>query len=222
VWWFFGHHGALVHGLFGTPKPGYRIGPAWAGAISHPLILATGLALTVALWLKRRRAARTLAMSGPIVRSKETILSGRDALLALALLLLLRCVLDTWDTVYYPLPFVFALLAWEARGPVNRLPVLALSTTVLVWIGFQWLPSHASPDVQAAFFLAWSLPLAAALGLRLFWPNRSQTAERSWIVWCARGQEMTVSALDRLVRTSWPSPVTTTRSSMRTPRRPGR
>ncbi len=26
VWWFFGHHGALVHGLFGAPKPGYRIG----------------------------------------------------------------------------------------------------------------------------------------------------------------------------------------------------
>ena len=24
VWWFLGHHGALVHGLFGAPKPGYR------------------------------------------------------------------------------------------------------------------------------------------------------------------------------------------------------
>ncbi len=29
VWWFLGHHGPLVHGLFGTPKPGYRTGPAW-------------------------------------------------------------------------------------------------------------------------------------------------------------------------------------------------
>lgn len=28
AWWFFGEHGGLVHGLFGAPKPGYRIGPA--------------------------------------------------------------------------------------------------------------------------------------------------------------------------------------------------
>ena len=100
VWWFFGHHGALVHGLFGAPKPGYRIGPAWANVVSHPLVLAAGLALAAALWL----------------RSRRTALSERDALLALALVLLLRCLLDTWDTVYYPLPFVFALLAWEITG----------------------------------------------------------------------------------------------------------
>ena len=31
--------------------------------------------------------------------------------------MLLRCVLDTWDTVYYLLPFVLALLAWEVARP---------------------------------------------------------------------------------------------------------
>ena len=35
-------------------------------------------------------------------------------------------------------------------------------------MSFQWLPGHASPDVQAAVFLAWSLPLTGALALRLF------------------------------------------------------
>jgi len=81
-------------------------------------------------------------------------------------------MLDTWNAVYYPVPFLLALLAWEVRGPQTRPPVLALSTTALVWISFEWLPLHASPDVQSAFFVAWSLPLVAALGLRLRAPER--------------------------------------------------
>jgi hypothetical protein len=225
VWWFLGHHGPLVHGLFGTPKLGYRTAPTWTGAVSHPLIIAMGLGLTAALWLRRRHPARSASRAafgaGARERSAGRILSGRDALLALALLLLLRCVLDTWDTVYYPLPFVLALLAWEVlgpdrrdalgrqrlRAPSGRPPVLALSSTVLAWISFQWLPSHVSPDAQAAFFLAWSLPLAVVLGKWLYAPRGSEIArhsghgrplqERS-----ASGQEMTVSALDRLLRTS--------------------
>ena len=99
VWWFLGHHGALVHGLFGSPKVGYRIAPGWVGGISHPLILLVGAAITVSLWLSRRRRTGSGALLGE-----------RDALLALALLLLMRCVLDTWDTEYYLLPCVFTLL----------------------------------------------------------------------------------------------------------------
>jgi Glycosyltransferase family 87 len=193
VWWFFGHHGALVHGLFGTPKPGYRIAPAWTGAISHPLVLAAGALIAAALWLRSRRAA----------------LPQQDALLALALVLLLRCLLDTWDTVYYPLPFVLALLAWEVRLDTRRPPVLALASSVLVWVSFRWLPAHVSADAQAAAFLAWSLPLAGWLGVRLLSPRRAALARRHDIVPAgvaaadgARDQETTVSALGRLVSTS--------------------
>lgn len=197
VWWFFGHHGALVHGLFGAPKPGYRTGPAWAGALSHPLIIGAGLLLTAALWLRRLHPLRLRAR-----RDGARALSERDALLALALLLLLRCLLDTWDNVYYLLPFVFALLAWEVGGPERRPPVLALSSTVLGWISFQWLPGHLSPDGQAAFFLAWSLPLAVVLGWWLYQPVRDDPARRSSVVWRARGEETTPSASGELVRTS--------------------
>jgi len=159
AFWFFGHHGEVVRGLFGTIKPGYRIAPAWVGTVSHPLILLAGLVIPASLWLQaRRRGLRRL--------------SERDALLALALMLLLRCLLDTWDTVYYPLPFVLALLAWEIIGETRRPPVFALLATVLMWISFQWLPAHVSADAQAAFFLAWSLPLAAVLALRLYVPRR--------------------------------------------------
>jgi hypothetical protein len=154
IWWFLGHHGPAVHGAFGQLKPGYRTGPAWTGTIAHPLILLVGFALSGALWLRVRRLPQRRA-------------GARTALLALALTMLLRCLLDTWDTEYYLLPFVFALLAWEVRGPVARLPLLAASSSVLAWLSFQWLPEHVSPDAQAALFLAWTVPLAVLLARRL-------------------------------------------------------
>jgi hypothetical protein len=192
AWWFFGHHGTLVHGLFGVPKPGYRTGPAWTGTISHPLIIAAGLAVSVALWLRGRRDTGAGTLPG------RASLSVRSALLALALLLLLRCLLDTWDTVYYPLPFIFALLCWEVSGPARRPPVLALSSTVLAWISFQWLPGHVSPDVQATFFLAWTVPLAALLAQRLIAPRRLTSTDRS----AGGRQETTVRSFVRPVSTS--------------------
>jgi hypothetical protein len=157
VWWFVGRHGALVHGVFGTPKPGYRTAPAWTGAISHGLILAVGAALALALLGRARRRAR----------SGLEPLPAHQALLALALIMLLRCLLDTWDNAYYPLPFLLALLAWEARAHPRRPPFLALSAAVLAWASFSWLPSHASADVQSALFLAWTLPLATWMALAL-------------------------------------------------------
>jgi hypothetical protein len=184
VLWFLGHHGALVHGAFGAPKPGFRIAPAWTGTVSHPLILAVGVAMTAALWLRRRR------------------LTEGEALLALALLLLMRCMLDTWDVVYYPLPFLVALLAWEVRAGPMRPPVLALAGTALVWVNFHWMQLHASADAEAAVFLAWALPFAAWLAIRVYWPGRpasrrSSEGERQGV-----GQETTASALGRLLSTS--------------------
>src|SRR5271155_5869483 len=120
VFWFLGHHGPVVRGLFDGVKPGYRTAPSWVGAASHPLILAVSVPLTALAWGRGRRGQS-------------------DALLLLALLLLLRCVLDTWDTVYYPIPFVLAMLAWESLGEQRRPAMLALSSTVLAWVSFQWL-----------------------------------------------------------------------------------
>ncbi len=194
LWWFLGRHGPTVHGLFGLAKPGYRTGPAWTGTIAHPLILLAGLTVSAAVWRHDRAAGRT---------------STRQALLALALIMLLRCVLDTWDTGYYLLPFLPALLAWEVRGPIERPPLLALASTVLAWLSFQWLPSHdVSPDIQAALFLAWSLGIALFLGERLLAPARAGTAaaaERSSRTGrgpSAGAQEITVSALSRPLSTS--------------------
>jgi hypothetical protein len=166
VWWFLGAANHVTSGVtravpIGAPlstHPEWRLAPPWLSGVTHPLIVAVGLA--GALWLQRRR------------RTGTRTVGERDALLVLALVMLVRCVLDNWDVMYYLLPFVFALLAWEARGPAKRPPVLALSSTVLAWISFQWLPSHASPDVQAAFFLAWVVPLAVGLAVALYAPGK--------------------------------------------------
>jgi hypothetical protein len=187
VWWFLGHHGALVRGTFGTPKPGYRIGPEWTGTISHPLVLAAGALLALCLWL--RGARRT-----PLTRQR--------ALLALALVLLARCLLDTWDTNYYTLPFLLALLAWEVGRPSRNPPLLALAASALVWLSFEWLPERASADVSSAAFLAWTLLLAAWLAMQLFVPARQRRPSPAAGEDPARAQETTVSSLGRLVRTS--------------------
>ena len=157
AWWFFGRHAGLVV-QEGTPLRGYRVGPAWTGAISHPLILAFGLAAAAMLWLVRRRDAGSSSVS------------ASDALLLSALVLLARCVLDTWDTGYYMLPFSIALLTWETIGR-GRAPVLTLAGAIAPWLALVELSPHVSPDAQAALFLVWTLPLASALALRLYAPG---------------------------------------------------
>jgi hypothetical protein len=161
IWWFFGHHGHVVRGLFGAIKPGYRTAPGWPALISHPLIVGLALPLTLGVWARKR---------GALGRTKASIDRLPNALLLLALLLLLRCMLDTWDIVYYPLPFVLALAAWETLGP-RRVPVLALVSAVAMWAGWRWLPSFTSADFQAAFFLTWTVPLAGGLALTLYAPH---------------------------------------------------
>ena len=203
LWWFLGHHGPIVHGLFGELKPGYRTAPSWAGAVSHPAVLAAAVLLSLALWPRARRAR----------------LAPAEALAALALTLLARCLLDTWDTGYYMLPFLLALLAFEVRAAA-RPPAIALAASVLVWLSFRWLPQHVSADAQSAVFLSWSLPLAAWLASRIAAPARAwarmETASGE------RAQETTVSSLGRLVSTPGPAERTTTRSSIRTPSSSGR
>lgn len=206
LWWFFGHHPA-PGAASSVSVPGGRIGPAWANAISHPLILLVGLAIGIALYaVERRRGART---------------SVRSALLALALLLLARCVLDTWDTPYYMLPFLLALLTWEVYSAAPRLPLIAGSATALASVTLIWLPGHATADVQTLVFLAWTLPLAVALAVLLV-ASVARPRRRSLAATPVAAQEITVSALSNPLSTSWPPSRTTSRSSIRTPSLPGR
>jgi hypothetical protein len=179
LWWFFGHHGALVHGTFGRPKPGYRVGPAWAGTISHPLVLAIAVPLCALFWRRNRQA-----------RNRAAPERTRAALGLLALLLLARCALDTWDTAYYALPLLLALCAWECAGPRGT-PLVAFAIAAAAWLDFEWLHTRVSPDAQAVVFLAWAVPLALGVALWLYAPERLRALREALAARLARSAALT-------------------------------
>jgi Glycosyltransferase family 87 len=165
LWWFLGDHGHLVRGLYNV-KVGYRAAPSWIGGLPHPLIALTPIPLSL-LWARRRRPDGRRSVAAP-----EGSDGGRrgDALLLLALLMLLRCLLDTWDTMYYALPFVMALVSWEAVAR-RRVPWLAAVVTVGLWVVFELVPPIASPDLQSLSYLIPVLALLAGLLARLYLPD---------------------------------------------------
>jgi hypothetical protein len=149
IFWLLGDAGHVVIGGDGLPKPaGYRVPPEWLLPLTHPFIAFLVVPCSLA-WAR--------------VRGSAPRVGGEELLALLALLLLLRCLLDPWNNVYYELPFLLALLAWEALCRPERPPVLAIAATMLVWATFQWAPHALSPDLQMAFFLAWALPAAVGL-----------------------------------------------------------
>ena len=149
LWWFLGSHGQTVRDTFGVVKVGYRMPPAWIQSIDHPLIVALAVPVTLLAVFRRRT----------------------DAMLLLAFLLAIRFAFDTWDTVYYPLPFIFALIAWESLER-RRPAVLSLAASVAVWLVFVVVPEHASADAQSAAFLLFAVPMLLALGRAVLAPQR--------------------------------------------------
>jgi hypothetical protein len=144
VFWFLGDPSV-------TGDPGARIAPAWLGRLSHPLAVLAGGALALAWIPARRRGA-----------------DRGDAVLLLALVLLVRCMLDTWTMTYYYAPFLLALATWEA-GVRGRAPLAAAGACAALMA----VEGLKVPDAQAAATLCVTLPLAAALALRCFAPRRA-------------------------------------------------
>ncbi|MGH2879811.1 MAG: hypothetical protein ACRDK4_09440 [Solirubrobacteraceae bacterium] len=173
LWWFLGRHepGHIVYGLFGT-KHGFRTAPGWVGIVGHPLIVGLVLPLTLAAWFRLRGSERAAVSPATNERLREGA-----ALLLLGLLLALRFMLDPLDYMYYALPCVLALTAWETLA-LRRPPLFAVAVTAAMWVAQHWTVS-LSPDAQAAFFAAWSVPLAIALAVELYGPAvrlRARTA----------------------------------------------
>jgi hypothetical protein len=152
LWWRLGATGHVVRGVEGV-KPHYRAAPEWLSPISHPLIVVIGVGLALLWWYRRR------------------ITVWPEPLLLLAFLLLVRCVLDPWDTSYYHLPFLLTLLAWETQAR-RGLPLLTFLATTATWTTFELVPHLLPPDGQSLAYLAWALPLAGLLALRVYAPER--------------------------------------------------
>ena len=151
LWWFLGsaHAGA----------GGGRAGPVWLSGLVHMLPIAVMPPLSLAYaGLARRSPGRR----------------RRDALLLLALLLLLRCVLDPWDIVYYPVPFLTALLAWETTT-YDRPPIIAGLASLVTWFVFEGTPyvfgSGHEQNILALVFTIASLAALTAIVHSLLDPS---------------------------------------------------
>jgi Gpi18-like mannosyltransferase len=112
-----------------------RLLPAWFGRVTHVLI---PLMLIPAAVLQARFGRQTLSA----------------ALALLALLMLLRCVLDPVDNTYYHVPFVMALATWEfldRRG----LPVVTLLGSLGLWLALYGFPKLGMPQrAESIIYLA--------------------------------------------------------------------
>jgi hypothetical protein len=119
-----------------------------------------------------------------------------DALLLLALVLLLRAALDPWNNLYYHVPFLFALIAYEVRS--GRMPLLTVcySLLLLTFVPVKGVP-HMPPDAHAAAYAVIVLPTIGWLAARLFLPagarDRILMAGRRRISWRPRTNEVTTT-----------------------------
>ncbi|HEY1597687.1 MAG TPA: glycosyltransferase 87 family protein [Thermoleophilaceae bacterium] len=151
IWFPFGTDVPVLIGANGSSTPPRAL-PAHLAAITHPLILGTGFLLALLWWRRRPDAV------------------PEDALLLLALILLLRCLLDPMTNSYYHLPFLMALASWEGlrrRGA----PLLTVASTLMIGLTISTANSGVTLVQLNRLYLAWALPLAAVLGLLAFRPQ---------------------------------------------------
>jgi len=99
-----------------------------------------------------------------------------DLLQLVALLFLLRCVLDPLTFSYHHAPFLIALIAFE--GLRRDVPLLsAYSIGALLLMNEVVVPS-GEPRLINGFYLIWAIPLAGAMTLSLFEPDRYEALTR--------------------------------------------
>ncbi|MEA2418443.1 MAG: hypothetical protein QOE60_649 [Thermoleophilaceae bacterium] len=134
--------------------------PASAGRPMHLGVIAAALLLCL-LYARRGRRGR----------------APEDLLQLVALLFLLRCMLDPLTFSYHHLPFLVALVAYEALR--RRVPVLSAWAIAGALMLNEVIAPTGEPGVINAFYLAWTIPLAGAMALSLFAPVRYEAPVRS-------------------------------------------
>jgi hypothetical protein len=160
VWWPFAHaHTRIVtDGVTYVPVIKYTL-PASLNLIPHAMIVLIGLPL------------------GALIAARRRPVTLDQVLSLLALLMLLRCVLDPWDNPYYQVAPLVALYARDALC-ARRLPLASGFATLAAWVtfghvaivsgGLGRLALGSGAATTNAVYLAWTLPLAAWLALNAF------------------------------------------------------
>jgi Glycosyltransferase family 87 len=112
--------------------------PTTLQPLTHPLVVATFLIVPLAVWAWRGSFG----------------LDPERAIALLALLALLRCLLDPVDNLYYHAPLLLSLLAWDAVRPLGRLPLRGLCGAAVVLLFWRWSDNLGSIDAFNLAYLA--------------------------------------------------------------------
>ena len=149
--------GATVGLNFQPPQLLWWLGPhSWIVQEARPGIILVAAVCSMVWWIRKGRL-------GPTNDSLS------DALLLLALVMLIRAALDPQDNIYYHLPFLFALLAYETT--TGRMPLLTVAATVVLVIatpvhGVAPMSDHLRAAVYAMLVVPTLVWLAAKVYLR--------------------------------------------------------
>lgn len=167
VWWWLGDPIPLSNVALQTvPQP--RVGEAWAGDLSHPLILGVGTAIGL-MWLMTRASVINGRLSLALLRRDgrtrslpESAHLAGAALLVMAGILYARCYLDTWNVPYYLLPGLVLGIVGEAM--LGRWPVMGMVAAGLMWHFHAPgdLTVRTAPDLYTAMYLSWTIPFSLA------------------------------------------------------------
>jgi len=154
LWWLFSSPSAGV----GTDVNGetqtltqYSL-PHDVGRMLHLAVIGFAIGLS-ALYLRRRGRG-----------------DPEDLLLLVSLIFLLRCMLDPLTFSYHHAPYLMALIAYE--GLRRELPVLSAWSIVAVLAMDEVVAPAKDVALINAAYMLWTIPLAAAMGLALFAPDR--------------------------------------------------
>jgi hypothetical protein len=149
-----------------------RVNPAsiwWPLAEQRPVSHVSGLPDVAVMPAGLTRSAGqlavgllTLGLSLAYARRRRPV-ELTDGLALLAGIMLARGVLDPFNLLYYAVPFVVALVAWETLAR-RGIPVISIAASLALWATLG-NPAE-NRDLTCVLYLAWSLPLAAWLTLR--------------------------------------------------------
>jgi hypothetical protein len=117
--------------------------------------------LPAAIVAHGRELAALVAVGLSVGLARRSGRSTENCLALLALAFLVRCLLDPSDHVYYHVPFVVALVAWEARS--RGAPILALLATGLLWLVFHTVSGVAGVNLQFVAYVAVTMPFVVLL-----------------------------------------------------------
>jgi hypothetical protein len=158
VWFPYARLGGIVIGGGGTTSI-YRL-PSTLDAVTHPLMLVLGLTVPLIYWRMRKSRA------------------WEEMLLPLALVFLLRCVLDPLTLSYHHLPFIATMGCYELLGR-RRFPLVTIYSSAAIWALAKWVAPTASVYTLNQVYLAWALPLTAYLAYRVFGPRSHRAAAQA-------------------------------------------